>query len=154
MSTKCLLRFSSHPRDAILGLMPGPRRYNEVAGHAEALTVPAEARAIAHCCWDARRCSSAHCLRASRLPSEDSGVELAAAEGSAARVAPIALSDSAYSRLRNSGWVSNPTLATMGCYLLMTLTDWTKIHTCMSTCVVARKRLALSSSVVSTDWWR
>jgi hypothetical protein len=30
---------------------------------------------IAHCCWDARRYSSAHCLRASRLPSEDSGVE-------------------------------------------------------------------------------
>jgi hypothetical protein len=50
-----------------------------------------------------------------------SGVELAAAEGSAARVAPITLSDSAYSRLSNR--------------------------------VVARKRFALSSSVVSTDWF-
>jgi multidrug resistance protein MdtO len=42
-------------------------------------------------------------------------------------------------------WSTNPvytsfalraTLATMGCYVLMTLTDWTEIHTWMITCVV------------------
>jgi hypothetical protein len=42
-------------------------------------------------------------------------------------------------------WSTNPsyasfalraTLATMGCYVLMTLIDWTEIHTCMITCVV------------------
>ena len=40
MSTKCLLRFSSHPRDAILGLVPGLDGYNDIAGHAEARMVP------------------------------------------------------------------------------------------------------------------
>ena len=42
-------------------------------------------------------------------------------------------------------WSTNPvytsfalraTLATMGCYVLMSLADWTEIHTCMITCVV------------------
>jgi multidrug resistance protein MdtO len=42
-------------------------------------------------------------------------------------------------------WSTNPvytsfalraTLATMGSYVFMTLTDWTEIHTCMITCVV------------------
>ena len=42
-------------------------------------------------------------------------------------------------------WSTNPvytsfalraTLATMGCYLFMSLADWTEIHTCMITCVV------------------
>ena len=42
-------------------------------------------------------------------------------------------------------WSTNPvytsfalraTLATMGCYVFMSLADWTEIHTCMITCVV------------------
>jgi multidrug resistance protein MdtO len=42
-------------------------------------------------------------------------------------------------------WSTNPvytsfalraTLATMGCYVLMSIADWTEIHTCMITCVV------------------
>ena len=42
-------------------------------------------------------------------------------------------------------WLTNPvytsfalraTLATMGCYVFMSLADWTEIHTCMITCVV------------------
>jgi MFS superfamily sulfate permease-like transporter len=35
-----LLQFSSHPRDAILGLVPGLDGYNDIAGHPEARTVP------------------------------------------------------------------------------------------------------------------
>jgi MFS superfamily sulfate permease-like transporter len=42
MSTKCLLRFSSHPRDAIFGLVPGLDGYNHIAGHAEARKVPGQ----------------------------------------------------------------------------------------------------------------
>ena len=48
-------------------------------------------------------------------------------------------------------WSTNPvytsfalraTLATMGCYVFMTLTDWTEIHTCMITCVVTALAVA------------
>jgi high affinity sulfate transporter 1 len=35
-----LLQFSSHPREAILGLVPGLDGYNDIAGHPEARTVP------------------------------------------------------------------------------------------------------------------
>jgi high affinity sulfate transporter 1 len=35
-----LLRFSSHPREAILGLVPGLDGYNDIAGHPDARTVP------------------------------------------------------------------------------------------------------------------
>ena len=68
-------------------------------------------------------------------------------------------------------WLTNPiytsfalraTLATMGCYVFMTLSDWTEIHTCMITCVVTALVVAeerelvssVSSSVVSMDCWR
>ena len=48
-------------------------------------------------------------------------------------------------------WSTNPvytsfalraTLATMGSYVFMTLTDWTEIHTCMITCVVTAFAIA------------
>jgi multidrug resistance protein MdtO len=48
-------------------------------------------------------------------------------------------------------WSTNPlytsfalrtTLATMGCYLFMSLADWTEIHTCMITCVVTALAVA------------
>lgn len=35
-----------------------------------------------------------------------------------------------------SGFALRATLATMGCYLFMTLTDWSGIHTCLITCAV------------------
>ena len=48
-------------------------------------------------------------------------------------------------------WSTNPvytsfalraTLATMGCYVFMSLADWTEIHTCMITCVVTALAIA------------
>jgi len=35
-----------------------------------------------------------------------------------------------------SGFALRATLATMGCYLFMTLADWNGIHTCLITCAV------------------
>ena len=35
-----------------------------------------------------------------------------------------------------SGFAMRATLATMGCYLFMTMTDWNGIHTCLITCAV------------------
>jgi multidrug resistance protein MdtO len=69
----------------------------------------------------------------------------------------LLVSESAPAKERTKGsflaadWSTNPvyasfalraTLATMGSYVFMTLTDWTEIHTCMITCVVTALALA------------
>ena len=50
------------------------------------------------------------------------------------------------------------TLATMGCYVFMSLADWTEIHTCMITCVVtalavAEEREHKQSSASAVSSW-
>ncbi|MGA7394779.1 MAG: FUSC family protein [Terrimicrobiaceae bacterium] len=70
-----------------------------------------------------------------------------------ALVAPGSISTGSRQKglLLAADWSTNPvytsfalraTLATMGSYVFMTLTDWTEIHTCMITCVVTAFAIA------------
>ena len=91
-------------------------------------------------------------LRASRLPSEGSAVEFAAAEGSAARAdsaVRFRLQSLEQQRLGKQSDSGHHGL--LRAYDVDRLDEDPHMHDHLRGC---KKRFALTSSVVSTDWWR
>jgi multidrug resistance protein MdtO len=90
-----------------------------------------------HSGLDAAMLAAAENLRATAQnvfsPAESGGEKM---PSPATRKAPALLLSDWSTNPAYPGFALRATLATMGCYLFMTLTDWNGIHTCLITCAV------------------